>query len=87
MCIFREKNGDNPHFWAKRTILIIFGQKGVIFEPKTSLFYSFFFQNKNQKVLMRRFSGKLAWTNVQTEVNPKFSADGKKEWANERGLF
>ena len=64
----------------------IFGQKGAIFQFSVkkrkrhffTIFFSFF-NTKNQKILMREFSGKWARTNERTnertdertEVNPK----------------
>ena len=66
--------GQKGRFWT------IFGQKGAIFEfsvkkRKRHFFTHFFsfFNTKNQKILMRGFSGKWARTNgrIQTEVNPK----------------
>ena len=77
-----QKNAKNTHFetfWAKRPILDHFWPKGAIFEfslkkRKRHSFFSFF-NTKNQKTLMRGFSGKWAHTNVRTyertEVNPK----------------
>ena len=69
---FGPKRPILDHFCPKRGHFRIFGEK-----EKTSLFYSFFsfFNTKNQKILIRRFSGKWARTNERTdertEVNPK----------------
>ena len=60
------------HFWLKRGHFRIFGEKA-----KNSFFTNLFlfFNTKNQKILMRGFSGKWARTYVQTDVrteaNPK----------------
>ena len=58
--------GQKGRFWT------IFGQKGAIFEflvkkRKRDFFTHFsFFNTKNQKILMRGFSGKLARTDGRT---------------------
>ena len=60
-------SGQKGRFWT------IFGQKGAIFEFSVKkqkrhfllMFFSFF-NTKNQKILMRRFSGKLARTDKRT---------------------
>ena len=72
-----EKNAKNPPFLGvlgqKRRFWTIFGQKEAIFEfsvkkRKRHFFTHFFsfFNTKNQKILMRGFSGKWARTNVWT---------------------
>ena len=72
--VFWAKKADFGPFLAKKGPFSNFQRKS----EKTSLFYSFFFSffnTKNQKILMRRFSGKSARTNgrtdERTEVNPK----------------
>ena len=62
------------HFGPKRPILDLFGQKGAIFEfsvkkRKRHFFTHFisFFNTKNQKILMRGFSGKWARTDERTD--------------------
>ena len=64
--------GQKGRFWT------IFGQKGAIFEfsvkeRKRNFFTYFFlfFNTKNQKILMRGFSGKWHGRTVRMEVNPK----------------
>ena len=65
---FGPKRPILDDFWPKRGHFRIFSEKA-----KTSLFYSLFsFSNaKNQKILMRGFSGKWARTYGRTEANPK----------------
>ena len=60
---FGRKRLILDHFCPKRSHFLIFGEKA-----KTSLFYSFFsfFNTKNQKIIMRGFSGKWACTNERT---------------------
>ena len=52
--------GQKGRFWT------IFGKKGAIFEfsvkKRKRHFFTSFFNTKNQKILMRRFSGKWART-------------------------
>ena len=61
---FRKKNAKHPPFLGilgqKGRFWTIFGQKGAIFE--------LFFNTKNQKILMRGFSGKWARTYVRMDV-------------------
>ena len=71
--------GQKGPFW------IIFCQKVAIFEfsvkkRKLYLFthFSSFFNTKNQKILMGGFSGKWAWTDERTEVNPRVNRLGRE---------
>ena len=75
--------GQKGRFWT------IFGQKGAIFEfsvkkRKRHFFTHFFkfFNTKNQKILMRGFSGKWASTDertdVRTEATPKVHRLGRE---------
>ena len=61
---FGPKRPILDHFWPKRGHFRIFTEKA-----KMSLFYSFFsfFNTKNQKILMRGFSGKWARTDGRTD--------------------
>ena len=83
--------GQKGQFWT------IFGQKGAIFEfsvkkRKRHIFTHFlsFFNTKNQKILMRRFSGKWARTDERTdgrtEANPKVHRL-RRETKKEFGTF
>ena len=73
---FGPKRPILDHFWPKRGHFRIFGEKA-----KTSLFYSFF-QYKNQKILMRGFSGKWARTDGRTEVRSIDSVERPKNAKN-----